>query len=264
MKYIKLYENFDFDDFDEEEFDESNISQDFIEYLQLTTGSSTISDKQLYLNIKEHNQKFYQQNKLSIHQYDESVYIILKSLVKKFKNNDLNDIDIKWINDINSIVKFENANKIGMSTTPNNIIKKYKHSTSFGWNSHNVDITLNNYIEQYNKHYNYPTNENFNFDDEEWDDEEWDESLPKIGDTIILKKSIMWDHVKGKWQELRSDFGKIKIHDIKLVSNINYLQSNINNKKIPIGDNYLPTDYDGYVVLTKYWPWFKLEDWDKR
>ena len=104
--------------------------------------------------------------------------------------------------------------------------------------------------------------ENFDWNDEDFDEDEFSEIIPKIGDTIRFEKSIMWDHVKGKWQILRNTLEKVEIRDIKLVSDIDYLQSNINNKKIPLGENYLPTDYDGYMVLTRYWPWFKLEDWE--
>ena len=101
--------------------------------------------------------------------------------------------------------------------------------------------------------------EDFDWNDDDFDEEEFDVNIPKIGDWIEFDELIMWNHDKGEWIELRNSFGKVKVFDVKLVDNIDYLKSPT-GRKIPI-DNNLPTDYNGYMVLTRYWPWFKLDKW---
>jgi len=98
----------------------------------------------------------------------------------------------------------------------------------------------------------------------EFDDEEMEFRLPKVGDRIRIRQKIdSWFHKSNRWEKLYFNL-PIKIVDIKLVKDIDYLISSYSGKRIPIGKYKLPTDYDGYMFLADgdYYPWIILENFE--
>ena len=239
-------ENFEWDedDFDEEEFEESDISLDFLEYLQLMTGASTISNKQIYRGKLRDNHRFYNQNNLDRY---EPVYTLFKSVIKKFKNDALNDIDIKWVNDINSIVKYENSRQMSLTISPSNIKERYRYSGT----SHNVKISLNGFIEQYKKHYNHPDSiyENFDFDEDDFDEEEdypnsYLDKL-KLINNIISEHKLLLCIVPDMWEEVKNELVNKYGIDIPFKN-----PSNTRSKKY----YYIElTNFSGDYVSATYW-----------
>jgi len=107
--------------------------------------------------------------------------------------------------------------------------------------------------------------EDFNWDEEDFDEDETpDETLPMVGQKITFNRGIVypWFHQHNRWGHLEITY-PLEIIDIKLVNDIDYFLSHENGKTIQMGNYKLPTDYDGYMFLTKpYIPWFKLVDYE--
>lgn len=71
-------------------------------YLRIMSGSSQISNSPEYNKIKNDNKSFYY-----IYSEKYFVYEILNELIKKIKINPLNDIEIKWILELNEILNLK-------------------------------------------------------------------------------------------------------------------------------------------------------------
>jgi len=143
---MKRFEDFDWD-FDDEDIDSSDIiSLNFINYLIVMVGGSTISNKPLYLQVKKLHPMFYEQN----YEFKYGLlYKILRTIAIKFKRNEIDEVDTKWLHDINSIVKYKNKDKFNMYTTLNKIEYKFEHGT--------YDISIEDFIIEYKTHYEDPT-----------------------------------------------------------------------------------------------------------